>query len=81
MYSGDTALTGRMLQESSGADLLIHECSGVSPLPGHTSHQEIVAARPRIRARRVLLVHAGTEVQRLPDPVFDLAHDGQRLVV
>lgn len=81
VYSGDSTLTPRILDESAGADLLIHECTGVAPLPGHTSHEDLVAAAERVRARRTLLVHTGEAVSALPDPRFDLAHDGLRVVV
>ena len=79
--SGDSTLTGRVLAESDGADLLIHECTGIEPLRGHTSYRDLVKAAPRIRARRTLLVHTGEAVARVSDPVFDLAHDGLRVVV
>ncbi len=82
VYSGDTAWNPRILRESDGADLLIHECtSGAAPLPGHTSHVDLQRAAPDITARRALLVHAGPETLALSDPVFPLAHDGLRVVI
>lgn len=81
VYSGDSTLTERILDESDGADLLVHECTSLTPLPGHTSYRDLLAAAPRIRARRTLLVHTGEAVTALPDPEFDLAHDGLRVVV
>ena len=81
VYSGDSTLTARILEESEGADLLVHECTSVAPLPGHTSVQDLAEAAPRIRARRTLLVHTGEAVSNAPDPPFDLAHDGLRVVV
>ena len=81
MYSGDSSLTGRMLREAGDADLLIHECSGVRPLPGHTSHAELEAAKAEIGARQVLLVHTGSDVRQVAEPVFQPAHDGLRVVI
>ncbi len=81
VYSGDTAWNPRILRESDGADLLIHECTGTTPLPGHTSHADLARAATAIKARRVLLVHAGSDVLALSDPVFPRAHDGLRVVV
>ena len=81
VYSGDSALTERMLRKSANSDLLIHECTGLQPLPGHTSHTELKAAASRIGARRVLLVHTGTDVRQARDPVFEPAHDGLRVMI
>ncbi len=79
--SGDSGLTSRMIREAAGADLLIHECTDVDPLPGHTALRDLEEAAPRLRAKRVLLVHTGEAVMETPDPVFDLAHDGLRVIV
>ena len=81
VYSGDTAFSERLVREAADADLLIHECTGLGPLPGHTSHAELERAAPSLRAKRVLLVHAGEEVIRARDLTFELAHDGLRVVV
>ncbi len=81
VYSGDTAWNPRMIRESAGADLLIHECTSREPLPGHTGHSDLVEAADAITARRVLLVHSGPDVLALADPVFDRAHDGLRVVI
>lgn len=81
VYSGDTEWNEPILRESRGADLLLHECSGTAPVAGHTSHEELARAADLLGARRTLLVHCGEEVRRIPDPVFDLAHDGLRITV
>lgn len=78
VYSGDSAWTERMAGIAAGADLLLHECSALDPLPGHTSLAEIAAAAPGIRARRTLLVHCDEEVLAAKAP-FECAHDGLRL--
>lgn len=81
VYSGDTEWNEPIAQQSEGADLLLHECSGMAPVAGHSSHEEIARAADRLRAHRTLLLHCGEEVQAAPDPVFDLAHDGLRITV
>ena len=81
VYSGDTGFSEELISESAGADLLIHECTSLEALPGHTSHEELQAAASRIAARRVLLVHTGDDVLGAADLAFERAHDGLRVVV
>ena len=78
IYSGDTGWNERMTGIAAGADLLLHECSALEPLPGHTSLAEIAAAAPAIRARRTVLVHCDEAVLSAEAP-FERAHDGLRL--
>lgn len=81
VYSGDTAFSERLVEEAADADLLIHECTGLDPLPRHTSHIELENAAPRLTAKRVLLVHAGEDVLGASGLAFERAHDGLRVVV
>jgi ribonuclease BN (tRNA processing enzyme) len=81
VYSGDTAFNETLVEEAGDADLLIHECTAMEARPGHTSHADLEAAAPRITARRVLLVHAGEDVVRAENPIFERAHDGLRVIV
>lgn len=81
VYSGDTAFNDELIAESAGADLLIHECTSLEPLPGHTSHRELEAAASRITARRVLAVHTGDDVLGATGLAFERAHDGLRVLV
>ena len=81
VYSGDTGFSDDLIAVSAGADLLIHECTALGALAGHTSHAELRAAAPRITARRVLLVHTGEDVLGADDLVFERAHDGLRVIV
>ncbi len=81
VYSGDTEWNEEIVPQSEGADLLLHECSGMTPVAGHTSHEELVRAAGRLGARRTLLLHCGEEVLTAPDPVFERAHDGLRITV
>ncbi|MDE3262484.1 MAG: MBL fold metallo-hydrolase [Acidobacteriota bacterium] len=81
VYSGDTAFSDELIAESAAADLLIHECTSLEALPGHTSHRELEEAASRITARRVLLVHTGEDVLGATGLAFERAHDGLRVVV
>ena len=81
VYSGDTGFSDELISESAGADLLIHECTSLEALPGHTSHRELEEAASRITARRVLLVHTGEDVLAAAGLAFERAHDGLRVVV
>ena len=81
VYSGDTGFSDQLISESAEADLLIHECTSLEALPGHTSHSELQAAAPRMTARRVLLVHTGEDILGATDLVFERAHDGLRLMI
>lgn len=81
VYSGDTAFSEALVSEAADADLLIHECTSMKALPGHTSHGVLEAAAPRIAATRMLLVHAGEDVARADNLAFERAHDGLRVIV
>ncbi len=81
VYSGDTGFSDELISESAGVDLLIHECTSLEALPGHTSHRELEEAASRITARRVLLVHTGDDVLGAAGLAFERAHDGLRVVV
>ena len=81
VYSGDTGFSDRLISESTDADLLIHECTSLEKLPGHTSHSELRAGAPRVTARRVLLVHTGEDVLGATELAFERAHDGLRVIV
>lgn len=81
VYSGDTGFNQNLIEEAADADLLIHECTSLEPLSGHTSHRELRETASRITARRTLLVHTGDDVLNAPDLAFERAHDGLRVVV
>lgn len=81
VFSGDTAWTEALVQQSAGADLLICECSSFdAPAGKHVSHSDLLRNRNRLEAKRTLLVHAGSDVlARESELVFELAHDGTRV--
>jgi ribonuclease BN (tRNA processing enzyme) len=83
VYSGDTAWTEALVQETGGADLFVCECSSFeTPLEKHITHRDLTSHRDRIRARRTLLVHPGEDViARRQELTFELAEDGMRLTL
>ncbi len=83
VFSGDTAWTDILVEQTKGADLFICECSSFeTPLEKHMSHRDLERNRDRLGARRTLLVHAGEDVlARQGELVFELAHDGMRLEI
>ena len=83
VFSGDTAWTDILVEQTAGADLFICECSSFErPLEKHMSHRDLQRNRDRLGARRTLLVHAGEDVlARQDELVFELAHDGMRVVI
>ena len=83
VYSGDTAWTEELAEQSAGAELLICECSSFEEsLPQHMSHRDLMNHRGRLKAKRTLLVHPGNDVlQHEQELAFELAHDGQRVTL
>jgi ribonuclease BN (tRNA processing enzyme) len=81
VFSGDTAWTDALAEETEGADLFICECSSFDqPLDKHMSHRDLVSHRERIGAKRTLLVHPGDDVlARRNDLVYELADDGMEV--
>lgn len=81
VYSGDTGWTNALARHSEGADLLICECSTFAEKTDyHMSHRELVQHHEQIRARRVMLIHAGDDVlARRWELMFDLAEEGQEV--
>lgn len=77
-FSGDTAWTHELVNASHDADLFVCECTGYDNAPpGHLSHRELVAHRPELTARRVLLTHLGSDVLAQRDRLtFEVADDG-----
>jgi ribonuclease BN (tRNA processing enzyme) len=78
VYSGDTAWTPALLQQSSGADLFLCECSSfVTEIPRHIRYRDIEQNRGRFECKRLLLTHLGREVRERSDEIGEqLANDG-----
>lgn len=81
VFSGDTAWTDALVDQTPNVDLFICECSSYeAPLPKHMSHTDLKRNRARLGAKRTLLVHAGEDVIARKDQLaFELAHDGTRI--
>jgi ribonuclease BN (tRNA processing enzyme) len=77
-YSGDTAWTEAILPLSADADLFICQTYTFS-LPQQTmlSHAELMAQRPRLSCRRIILTHIGAEMEQHRGEARELvAEDG-----
>jgi ribonuclease BN (tRNA processing enzyme) len=83
VFSGDTAWTEILVEQTAGADLFICECSSFDrSLEKHMSHRDLERNGDRLGARRTILVHAGEDVlARTDELVFELAHDNMRVTL
>ena len=81
VFSGDTAWTDVLAQQSADADLFVCECSTLeTPVDRHMAHRDLVAHEKRLTAKRTLLVHPGDDVlAHASELVFELAHDGMEV--
>lgn len=80
-YSGDTAWTEAILPLSADADLFICQTYTFS-LPQQTmlSHAELMAQRPRLTCRRLILTHIGAELEQHRGEVRErIAEDGMTI--
>ena len=80
-YSGDSEWTDALFAVAEGADLFICECYKPSGAPVyHMSLEQIVAHRPRLRARRIMLTHMSDEmlarIETAAPDGYEAARDG-----
>ncbi len=77
-YTGDTDWHSSLPMLADGADLFIAECySFDKAIPRHLSHATLAAHASELRARRIVLTHAGTEtLERRDELRWELANDG-----
>jgi ribonuclease BN (tRNA processing enzyme) len=82
-YTGDTEWCDAIPRLADGADLLIAEAYSVEKrIPLHLSHAALVEHAHELRARRVVLTHAGAEtLARRQDLRWPLADDGLELAI
>ena len=80
-YTGDTDWCDALPRLADGADLFIAEAySFEKRIPQHLSHATLVAHRDELRAKRVVLTHAGAEtLARRGELAWPLADDGTTL--
>jgi ribonuclease BN (tRNA processing enzyme) len=88
-FSGDTEVCDGFRDASRGADLLVAECSCLTPPCGrHITWQDWQDAFPKMKAKRILLTHLGQPVRDRVDELAKLApshvsfaDDGMQLTV
>ena len=82
-YTGDTAWCDALPRLASGADIFIAEAySFEKRIPLHLSHADLVAHRDELRAKRIVLTHAGVEtLARRADLAWPLADDGMEIEI
>ena len=82
-YTGDTDWCDALPLLADGVDLLIAEAYSVEKrIPQHLSHATLLAHRDELRAKRIVLTHAGVEtLARRADLACPLADDGTELEV
>jgi ribonuclease BN (tRNA processing enzyme) len=77
-YTGDTEWCDALPRLADGADLFIAEAySFEKRIPQHLSHATLIAHRGELRAKRIVLTHAGVEtLARRDELAWALAGDG-----
>jgi ribonuclease BN (tRNA processing enzyme) len=77
-YTGDTDWCDALPRLADGADLFIAEAYTFEKrVPRHLSHATLVAHRAELRAKRIVLTHAGVEtLARRDELAWPLADDG-----
>lgn len=80
-YTGDTDWCDALPRLADGADLFIAEAySFEKRIPQHLSHATLLAHRDELRAKRVVLTHAGAEkLRRASELEWQLAEDGTEI--
>ncbi|HEY6203009.1 MAG TPA: MBL fold metallo-hydrolase [Candidatus Limnocylindria bacterium] len=82
-YTGDTEWCGALPRLADAADLFIAEAySFEKRIPQHLSHADLLAHRSDLRARRIVLTHAGAETLARHDKLaWPLAADGTEIEI
>ena len=80
-YTGDTAWCDALPRLADGADLLIAEAySFEKAIPEHLSHATLLTHRDLLRAKRIVLTHAGPEtLAHRSELAWELADDGTEI--
>ena len=80
-YTGDTDWCAVLPRLAEAADLFIAEAySFEKHIPQHLSHATLLAHREELRAKRIVLTHAGTEtLARHDELAWSLADDGTEI--
>jgi len=82
-YTGDTDWCAALPRLAEGADLFIAEAySFEKHIPQHLSHATLLAHREELRAKRIVLTHAGAEtLARHDELAWPLADDGTEIAI
>ena len=77
-FSGDTEWTPSLGEVATGADLFLCECCGYDkPIPFHLHYTQLKDVLPSLRAKRIVLTHAGPGVLlHASELAFELGEDG-----
>jgi ribonuclease BN (tRNA processing enzyme) len=80
-YTGDTDWCDALPRLADGADLFIAEAySFEKRIPLHLSHATLLAHRDEVKAKRIVLTHAGVEtLARRAELAWDLVDDGTEI--
>lgn len=81
LYSGDTPWCDRFLELADGVDLFLCECTGYDEPHGkHIDWQTLAPFVPRLKCRRLVLVHLGREMrERCGALGVECATEGMRI--
>lgn len=85
-FSGDTEWVENLIDAATGADLYITECYAYEAAARyHMNWRTIEAELPRLKARKILLTHMGSDMlanqDKISHPDVAIAHDGLKLSV
>jgi len=57
VYSADTGPCESLVRFAAGADTLLHECTAVEPLAGHSTPQQVGETAAQARVGRLVVIH------------------------
>ncbi|OQY21688.1 MAG: hypothetical protein B6I34_06920, partial [Anaerolineaceae bacterium 4572_32.1] len=73
VYSADTSPCDSLVSLAAGADILLHECTAVEPMEGHSTPQQVGEIAARAGVKRLVVLHY--------DPRYILPADETHLLV
>ncbi len=77
-FSGDTEWTEALVEAAAGADLFVCECNSWDrPMPNHLNYRELLARRPLLDCRRMLLTHLGEDMVHRRDLEIETLSEGR----
>lgn len=82
-YTGDTEWSDNLIPLAKGSDLLIAECFAYDQqVPSHLDYRTLLAKRPHLCSKRMMLTHMGPEVlSRLDLLEIEVLNDGSILEI